>query len=324
MATPHDTRFGTDPEAVTQNLPVVTGSGASYGSDLEWASDPYKIPKRTSTPVTRTRLVVVYSLLAVTALAATVTLSRGGHRAAAPPPPIDDSLLIAPVGPADDFPDLVTPPPPPSLTGAAMPKPQPTMTTTSAAVPSPRATRKPAAPASRPVPTATRTRPPAQGAGGNGPWTFGPVLGTYEAEDERNTLHGRAVVVETGLASGGRAVGRLGRAPDSGATGGTGGPGVPEAGSLRLNDLDIPTTGRYAVTIFYTTSGVDGQQPLAATVRVNGVAAEVAVPFARADGIATKILLMNLRSGLNAIELGNPAGPAPTVDRVTLRAVLTS
>jgi hypothetical protein len=132
---------------------------------------------------------------------------------------------------------------------------------------------------------------------------YGPV--TFEAEAGGNALGGSAWVASYPGASGGRIVRNLG---DWNAREG--------AGTLRFEDITVPVAGLYTLRIFHV--NLDNERTRTIVVTVSG-----AEPRSFAiDGSSTCCtvftLQVPLRKGRNAITLGNPAGHAPSVDRVVL------
>jgi hypothetical protein len=322
-------RAAPDANAVTQVLPVVradappgrdddheegpvepapVGARHPAGRDLTWARHSYQGQRRTSTPISRPRLMIVFGLVAATALATVVTLVGGETPLPEPSPDSDDSLLIAPGVPGDDPPMPIVPPPPPSPTGPS----DETQPSASA-----RPSRTP--PSSTPAPTRSaraskgvRTRPAASpsavpgrtgspGGSSSAGRLAAPV--SFEAESGANTLGGAAETQSAPRASGGRVVANLGRA------------GSRPEGWLRFNGVRAPSAGRYALTVYYLSAAAS-----AATVRVNGQSLPAPMAFPPASSVTSVTVVVSLRGGTNAIQFGNPAGVAPSIDRVTVRA----
>jgi len=331
-------RAAPDANAITQVLPVVgTDSAAAAdddgdqddplepqplgarhpaGRDLTWARHSYQGQRRTSLPVSRPRLLIVFGLVAATALATVMTLVGGDKELPEPSPDSDDSLLIAPGVPGED-PMPIVPPPPPSPTGpsddaspshqarpSATPSRTPPASTPAAKLRTPGAGPRPtrgAASTSAAVPRRTGS-PSGSGSGGPSGRLAAPV--SFEAESPANTLGGAAATRSASGASGGRVVGNLGRA------------GAGPEGWLRFNGVRAPSPGRYALTVYYLSPNAS-----AVTVRVNGELVPDPPEFPAASSVTSVTLVVSLHSGTNSIQFGNPDRVAPSIDRVTVRAV---
>ncbi len=131
------------------------------------------------------------------------------------------------------------------------------------------------------------------------PAAGGPV--SYEAEAPNNVVAGTATVVACAGCSGGTKVNHLG---------GT--------GTVTFNDVRVPRSGTYLMTVGYLDAMAGG----VAVVTVNGVPFNLAVP-GTSDGnwsinVQTATAPVTLHAGSNTIEFGNPAGGAPDIDKIML------
>ncbi|MFI5914512.1 hypothetical protein [Dactylosporangium sp. NPDC051541] len=185
-----------------------------------------------------------------------------------------------------------------------------------AAVPMPGETGGPAgqSPALSPAPSASSsaagpTTAPPEGTATSGPTgapkpvRFGPV--TIEAEAAGNAIGGSAWVDRYPGASGGRIVRNLGDWDDRR------GPGI-----LRFEDVSVPATGTYTVTVFHV--NIDNEPRRTLVVAVND---EQARSFALRGGstcCTASTLRLDLRKGRNTIAFGNPSGHAPSLDRIVV------
>ncbi len=156
------------------------------------------------------------------------------------------------------------------------------------------ATSTPAPATSTPAPTAT-TLPTGKPA----------FSASIEAESASNALSGSAKVGPCAACSGGDDVQYLGR----------------NNGALQVNGLTVPTTGAYTMTL----ACVSG--PSARTVDVTVDGAAIAPLTCPANGSwtaapTTVSASVSLRSGANTLSFynGDPASPAPDLDRITVAA----
>jgi Carbohydrate binding module (family 35) len=172
------------------------------------------------------------------------------------------------------------------------------LATAAAAAPSP----SPAPQTSGPVPgepaptTPTSTaNPPAP------PPPFAPV--SFEAENGTRT--GSATIwVGYPNASGGQLVRNIGN------WGGT-------AGTLRINNVNILSTGAYTITIYYVHP--DGEVNRSATVTVSGNPALNVSFTGNATCCQTKVLSnITISAGTHTITFANPTSHAPSIDRVVI------
>jgi hypothetical protein len=234
--------------APTQELPVVSTAGLAW-RDVRLSRE-IVVEEDAAAPVSRTRLVLVFGMLAVTALATVVTLTRGSGRPAEPVVDLGGGAGGSAFGDGPGFGstprlyDLDVPPPPRPSAG-------------------PGGHRAPAHVRADDVPQSAGAdglhpgaRTPAGGrghdaaaakpgaaAGGRGaPAIRGPAPGgraVVEAEAQGNALGGGAGRVRRpGVFHGGAVVG-LGRA----------GAAEPE-GWVRFAGIRAPRPGQYAVTVY--------------------------------------------------------------------------
>jgi hypothetical protein len=116
-----------------------------------------------------------------------------------------------------------------------------------------------------------------------------------------NTLGGSVRIHNLAEASGGHTIGGIGRG---------------SANTLRFNRLGVPAPGTYTLTVFY----LSGDGDRAATIRVNDRLVGVVTFPGTGDWhtIGSLAVRIGLGAGNNSIDFGNPGGPAPDIDRLTL------
>ncbi|HET6529650.1 MAG TPA: CAP domain-containing protein [Actinoplanes sp.] len=121
---------------------------------------------------------------------------------------------------------------------------------------------------------------------------------TYEAEAAVNTLRGEARAVDCRRCSGGSRV-----------------TGIGPQGSLTVTGVTAERTGTTRLAITYT-----GAVARIAEISVNGsIGTAVRFPASRgASRPATIRVTVTLRAGDNTVGFGNPAGPAPDIDKLVL------
>ena len=145
--------------------------------------------------------------------------------------------------------------------------------------------------------------------------TTGTVT-AYEGESASNTLSGTAVVVSDTAASGGKYVGWL---------------GAGSANTLRFNNVNAATAGRYRMVVSYANGELgDGATNYNsnivdryAEISVNGGASKK-VYFRNTLGWSnywTTVVDVDLSAGANTITFGNAStGYAPNIDRIQIAA----
>ncbi|GHO43513.1 alpha-galactosidase D [Ktedonospora formicarum] len=125
---------------------------------------------------------------------------------------------------------------------------------------------------------------------------------SYEAESSNNTLTGQAAVASCANCSGGQKVGFVGN----------------NSGTLQFNNINVGSSGSYALTIYYT----DGDSGRNASISVNGGSANtLAFPGTGDFGnVGTYHLAVSLNAGNNTIKFSNTSAWAPDFDRITIGA----
>lgn len=165
--------------------------------------------------------------------------------------------------------------------------------------PATRSTRPSPTPAPPTAPPVSRPGPPSHQPLPSQPPSATPSPATsYEAESPVNTLAGATVVNCSGC-SGGKKVGHVGRG----------------TGTLRFNQVTVPTSANRTVTISY----VNGDPSRTATLSVNG-GAPISIYFPSSGGwntVRTMILTLPLVAGPNTLTFASD-GAAPDFDRITI------
>ena len=131
------------------------------------------------------------------------------------------------------------------------------------------------------------------GGSGEGPAT------TYEAEAAGNTLTGTAAVSPCSACSGGSKVGFVGN----------------NGGTLQWNGVNVATAGTYTVSVSYLSG-----EARSAQLRVNG-GAPVTLSFPSTGGwtaVGTVQTQVSLNASNNTIQVSNPTGWAPDLDRIQI------
>jgi hypothetical protein len=186
---------------------------------------------------------------------------------------------------------------------AASPLPASPSTTESAEVPTGMATEGTVPGTGAPTTTSavapTSARPPTTSPPGVPP--FAPV--TFEAENGTRT--GSAGIWDGyPNASGGRIVRNIGN------WGGT-------AGTLTISGVNIPSTGRYTITIYYV--HIDGEVNRSATVTVSGNPAQNLSFTGSSTCCQTKVMAnLTIGAGVHTILFANSTGHAPSIDKVVV------
>jgi hypothetical protein len=130
-------------------------------------------------------------------------------------------------------------------------------------------------------------------SGGGGPAT------AYEAEAAGNTLTGTAAVSSCSACSGGSKVGYVGN----------------NGGTLQWNGVNVAAAGTYTVTVSYLSG-----EARSAQLRVNG-GAPVTLSFPSTGSwtaVGTVQTQVSLNAGNNTIQVSNPTGWAPDLDRIQI------
>ncbi|HEX4166163.1 MAG TPA: CBM35 domain-containing protein [Bryobacteraceae bacterium] len=131
---------------------------------------------------------------------------------------------------------------------------------------------------------------------GSGDATVSPAT-TYEAE--LGTLSGSVTAEFSNYSSGLAKAGNIG--------GGTG-------NNVVFADVTVPSNGTYQLEIDYQTSGTRSY-----FVTVNdGTPAELNLSGSTFNDPAVTIILVHLNAGVNTIQIGNPSGFAPDLDRIVV------
>jgi hypothetical protein len=126
-----------------------------------------------------------------------------------------------------------------------------------------------------------------------------PSIATvYQAASSANTLAGGAVVASCSTCYGGEKVGYVG-----------------EGGTLTYNDVSVPASGTYQVTIIYCDGSATGRQ---ADITVDGGPPQLLsfTPTGSFDTVGAMTVTAALAAGNNTIELSNPAAYAPDMNEV--------
>ena len=90
--------------------------------------------------------------------------------------------------------------------------------------------------------------------------------------------------------------------------------GGGSANSVTFTNVTVPFAGVYQLEIDYATSG-----PRSLFLSINGAAAqEQSLDGSSFDDPVAKVMEVPLRAGANTIQLGNPAGNAPDLDRIVV------
>ncbi|MHA6757753.1 fibronectin type III domain-containing protein [Streptacidiphilus sp. PAMC 29251] len=122
----------------------------------------------------------------------------------------------------------------------------------------------------------------------------------YEAESSANTLAGGASVGDCGNCSGGKKVGNLGG-----------------SGILTFPDVTVSSAGTYLVDLAY----VDGDSSRTAVITVNGTAFNLPLSGTNNNDWGTPQTVtvpVQLKAGVNSIQVGNPTDYVSDIDRITL------
>jgi len=133
----------------------------------------------------------------------------------------------------------------------------------------------------------------------SGTWSPQNADATYEAEAAGNTLTGGAVRSGCAACSSGGKVGWLGM-----------------GAGLRFNGVTVPHDGTYTLKVGYSNGDAADRT---ATLKIDG-AAPVVLSFPPTGGDRTGVATATVRltAGSHTLELGNPTGWAPDIDRISL------
>jgi hypothetical protein len=149
------------------------------------------------------------------------------------------------------------------------------------------------------------TPSPSQSVRASSAGSAGFAAVTYEAEAGANTVGGSARVATYDRASGGRIVRNIGNWGDP-----------RNAGTLRFRNVTAPTDGTYSLTFFFVF--LDGEASRTAVITVIG-ADPISVTVAGGSACcASRAFVVVLRKGANEITFGNPAGHAPSIDKIVI------
>ncbi|GAA1760375.1 hypothetical protein [Luedemannella helvata] len=296
-------------DAQTQALPIVTSAPAP---GLGWRdvrlSRQHTVSDDEALPVSRTRLMLVFGVLAVTALTTVVALTGGAER------PMESVVGFDGAAGGSVFGDDPSFGSTPQRAPVAPPPPRPSHGDSGAgraATGGVGATRQPREPAgARLTPTGVgHARRPGSGPHrAPPPRPAAPGWLILEAESPDNDVAGGAQRMRRAGVFNGGAVSGLGRAAR----------GQPE-GWLRFTDVRAPRPGRYAVLVYYLTPDGLAGRAVGATVRVDGRAPVHLGRFPPTREVRSKIVWVTLRQGVNTLRFGNAWGPAPVIDRVVVR-----
>jgi hypothetical protein len=138
-----------------------------------------------------------------------------------------------------------------------------------------------------------------------------PVLAglpaTYQADAPVNTLFGVAQTKAYPGASDGVIVRTLGNWGKDG------------EGALRFNDVVVPVTGTYGLTLYYV---LPNNEPTRTVVITAAGASSITVTVAgNATCCATQTVRVDLTKGRNSITFSNPAGHAPALDKIVISQI---
>jgi hypothetical protein len=147
-----------------------------------------------------------------------------------------------------------------------------------------------------------------QPTAGNASPVPGPVLAglpaTYQADAPVNTLFGAAQTKVYPGASDGVIVRTLGNW------------GTDGEGALRFNDVVVPVTGTYGLTLYYV---LPNNEPTRTVVITASGASSITLTVAgNATCCATQTVRVDLTKGRNSITFSNPAGHAPALDKIVI------
>ncbi len=240
--------------------------------------------RRADAPAARLWLAITLVLVGLgAAIAIPLALVSGSGGAAAPadsPTPAEPSAE-GPVSPFESLPATVSPTPSPS------PSPSPSTST-----------RRPAPPPPPPPPPPSPTPSPP-------PPPFEPVTIEAEAGGATTTPSESTRNVDYAGASGGRIIQNIG---DWGRP--------PGPGTLTFNQVAVPSTGAYTITIYYVHPNNEPDRQ--AIVSVSG-SDPVTLDFAgNSSCCLTKEVTVTMTAGEHTIMISNPTAHAPSVDKIVI------
>jgi hypothetical protein len=146
---------------------------------------------------------------------------------------------------------------------------------------------------------------PVAGGATPAPSTATGLPATYLADGPANTLFGSARIQTYPGTTDGVIVHTLGNwGPDIG------------AGALRVNDVVVPATGAYALTLYYV---LPNSEPIRSVVITASGSASVSVTVAgNAICCSWQMVRVDLNKGTNSITFSNPVGHAPAIDKIVI------
>ena len=122
-------------------------------------------------------------------------------------------------------------------------------------------------------------------------------------EAEAATLGGSALIESCRNCSGTRGVEQVGFYT-----------GTP--GTVMFQGVNVPSSGSYQLTVYY----LNGSSTLTGLIKING-GADVSMSFANTgswSAVSSASISVTLKSGANTIQIYNPNGPAPDLDRIVI------
>jgi alpha-galactosidase len=105
----------------------------------------------------------------------------------------------------------------------------------------------------------------------------------------------------------------------SGCSGGQKAGFVGNGGTVTFTNVNVPTAGRYQVTLVYCDGSTTGRQ---AVVSVNGGTGQTVTftPTGSFNTPGSVTVTLNLNAGTNTVQLGNPTAYAPDFDKIVVAA----
>jgi hypothetical protein len=146
---------------------------------------------------------------------------------------------------------------------------------------------------------------PVAGGPKPGPSAAAGLPATYLADAPANTLFGSARILTYPGSSDGVIVHTLGNW----------GRGIGE-GALRVNDVVVPATGVYALTLYYV---LPNNEPTRSVVITASGSSSASVTVAgNALCCSWQMVRVDLTKGTNSITFSNPTGHAPAIDKIVI------